>query len=291
MNTSELLKELNTATGLSLSLSEEELAQEETGEKLASLLQNLTDKKEGRDVFLQQFLLGQLSGEDVTAGRLKYHIEKSAVRVLFLIAFKAPYDELSLSVLSSLEAGRDTFVEMDAHHIVMIRQLKNPLSEQEISSMASSVLDALGSEAMQAVRISYDRCVEEFEELQLSYKHTEVALHLGVIFKNGKRIHSYHDLSLEKLMYKIPSEDAREYLADNFSSVDVSALDNEMLSTIKALFYNQLNLADTAKDLYIHRNTLLYRLDKIEKLTGLDLRKFDDAVCCKVAMILSEYVR
>ncbi|MCR4798187.1 MAG: helix-turn-helix domain-containing protein, partial [Lachnospiraceae bacterium] len=117
------------------------------------------------------------------------------------------------------------------------------------------------------------------------------ALHLGVIFKNGKRIHSYHDLSLEKLMYSVPGEDAREYLTDNLSSADISALDNEMRSTIKALFQNQLNLADAAKDLYIHRNTLVYRLDKIEKLTGLDLRKFDDAVCCKVALILSEYTK
>ncbi len=290
MDARELLKQLNDATGLSLSLSQEELAEEGTAERLHALLDGVA-KDQTKDDFFRQLLLGQLSHEDAEAGRIRYHVENGVMRVLFLIAFKSPFDELSLSVLSSLETGSDTLIGMDAHHIVLIRRLRNALSEEEMTSMASSILDALGSEAMQAVRVSYDRCTDSFEDLSGIYKHAEVALHLGVIFKNGKRIHSYHDLSLEKLMYSVPSEDAREYLTDNLSSADISALDNEMLSTIKALFHNQLNLADTAKDLYIHRNTLVYRLEKIEKLTGLDLRKFDDAVCCKVAMILQEYVK
>ena len=290
MNAKDLLEQLNTETGLTLSLSEEDLAETSTSEKLQQLLDGVT-RDRAKDDYFQQFLLGQLSREEAEAGRIRYHIEEAAFRTLFLIAFKAPFDELSLSVLSSLETGSDRLIEMDPHHIVLIRRLRNPLSEDELSGMASSVLDALGSEAMQAVRVSYDRCAEAFDEIPLLYKHAEVALHLGVIFKNGKRIHSYHDLSLEKLMYSVPGEDAREYLTDNLSSADISALDNEMRSTIKALFQNQLNLADTAKDLYIHRNTLVYRLDKIQKLTGLDLRKFDDAVCCKVALILSEYTK
>jgi carbohydrate diacid regulator len=149
----------------------------------------------------------------------------------------------------------------------------------------------VGTEAMAAARVSYDKTVPEFEQLAQSYKHAEVALHLGVTFKNGKRIHSYHDLGLEKLLYRVSTEDAKEYMTENLASFDFSALDNEMRNTIKALFNNQLNLVETAKELYIHRNTLIYRIDKFQKITGLDLRNFDDAIICKVAMILAEYLK
>ena len=198
---------------------------------------------------------------------------------------------MALSVLSSLETGNDTLIKMDPHHVVLIRRSKAVLGESECYEIAASIVDALGTEAMTAARVSFDKTVIEIKQLISSYKHAEVAMHLGVTFKNGKRIHSYHDLGLEKLLYRISMEDAKEYMAENLSNFDFSALDNEMRNTIKALFNNQLNLADTAKELYIHRNTLIYRIDKFQKITGLDLRNFDDAIICKVAMILAEYLK
>lgn len=290
MKTKDLLEKINKETGLEFRLSEEDMVSPETEERLSALLSSVKTP-ENRDYFFQQFLLGQLKSEEVAAGCLKYHIEKSGNRALFLIAFKSPYDEVALSVLSSLETGSDILVEMDQHHIVLIRQSKAPLSEEECYETAASIVDALGTEAMAAARVSYDKSVAEFEELALCYKHAEVAMHLGVTFKNGKRIHSYHDLGLEKLLYRISMEDAKEYMAENLANFDFSALDNEMRNTIKALFNNQLNLAETAKELYIHRNTLIYRIDKFQKITGLDLRSFDDAIICKVAMILAEYLK
>ncbi len=290
MNTKDLLEKLNQETGLTFSLSEDELLKPEAEEQLIQLLSSIKTS-DSRDFFYQQFLLGQLKAEDIAAGCLKYHIEKSVNRSLFLIAFKAPYDEVVLSVLSSLETGNDTIIEMDQHHIVLIRRSKAVLNEEEYHSIAASIVDALGTEAMAAARVSYDKTVSEVEQLSTAYKHAEIALHLGVTFKNGQRIHSYHDLGLEKLLYRISTEDAREYMEENLAAFDFSALDNEMRNTIKALFNNQLNLADTAKELYIHRNTLIYRIDKFQKITGLDLRNFDDAIICKVAMILAEYLK
>ena len=290
MNTRELLEKLNKESGLNFSLPEEELLSPETEEKLSAML-SFVKTVDNRDYFFQQFLLGQLSPEDIASGRLKYHIEKSVNRALFFIAFKSPYDEVALSVLSSLETGSDILVEMDQHHIVLIRQSKAVLNEEECYETAASIVDALGTEAMAAARVSYDKTVPEFEQLAQSYKHAEVAMHLGVTFKNGKRIHSYHDLGLEKLLYRVSAEDAKEYMTENLASFDFSALDNEMRNTIKALFNNQLNLVETAKELYIHRNTLIYRIDKFQKITGLDLRNFDDAIICKVAMILAEYLK
>ncbi|MCR4673765.1 MAG: helix-turn-helix domain-containing protein [Lachnospiraceae bacterium] len=290
MEALELLEKLNRETGLSFSLSKEELENPNITSKLKHVLSSVRGNND-RDFFFQQFLLGQLTSEEISAGRLKFHIEKSVNRVLFLIAFKSPFDEMSLSVLSSLETGNDLLVEMDQHHIVLIRQCRGVLSEEELYKTAASIVDALSTEAMQAVRISYDRMVSEFEQLVSAYKHAEVALHLGVTFKNGKQIHSYHDLGLEKLLYRISMEDAKEYLEENLPAFDFSTLDNEMRSTIKVLFNNQLNIAETAKELFIHRNTLIYRLDKFQKMTGLDLRSFDDAIICKVAMILAEYTK
>lgn len=290
MNTNELLQKLNATTGISFSIPKEDMENPEVHAKLEELLSSANNGTD-RDFYFQQFLLGQLTDEEVEGGRLRFHLEKNANRVLFLIAFKSPFDEMSLSVLSSLETGNDIIVEMDKHHIVVIRQYRSHQSEEDIYNVAASIVDALGTEAMQAVRVSYDKMSSEFRELSLSYKHAEVALHLGVTFKNGKRIHSYHDLGLEKLLYRISLDDAKEYLDENLPSFDFSSLDNEMRSTIKILFNNQLNIADTAKELYIHRNTLIYRLDKFQKLTGLDLRNFDDAIICKVAMILAEYTK
>ena len=290
MDTMDLLKKLNAQTGLSLQLSEEDQNNPEISTKLQDLLHSICGEND-KDFFFQQFLLGQLSSEETAAGRLRFHIEKNVNRVLFLVAFKTPYDDMSLSVLSSLETGNDILVEMDNHHIVLIRQCRNQQSEEDIFKIAASIVDAMGTEAMQAVRVSYDKMTSDFDQLSQSYRHAEVALHLGVTFKNGKRIHSYHDLGLEKLLYRISSEDAKEYLEENLPTFDFSTLDNEMRSTIKALFNNQLNIADTAKELYVHRNTLVYRLDKFQKLTGLDLRNFDDAIICKVAMILAEYTK
>ncbi|MCR5546416.1 MAG: helix-turn-helix domain-containing protein [Lachnospiraceae bacterium] len=290
MEALDLLEKLNRETGISFSLTEDELENPNIISRLQQLLSSVHGHND-RDFFFQQFLLGQLSAEEITSGRLKFHIEKTTNRALFLIAFKSPFDDMSLSVLSSLETGNDILVEMDQHHIVLIRQCRGPLGEEDLYKSAASIVDALSTEAMQAVRISYDRMVTEFEQLVLSYKHAEVALHLGVTFKNGKQIHSYHDLGLEKLLYRISTEDAKEYLEENLPSFDFSTLDNEMRSTIKVLFNNQLNIAETAKELFIHRNTLIYRLDKFQKMTGLDLRNFDDAIICKVAMILAEYTK
>ena len=290
MDTKDLLEKLNQETGLSFQLPEDELSDSNAKEQLMQLLASVKPS-DNRNFFFQQFLLGQLQPEDVTAGCLKYHIEKNIFRTLFLITFKSPYDEMALSVLSSLETGSDTLIEMDPHHIVLIRRSKSNYSDEDLFSIAASIVDALGTEAMAAVRVSYDKTVSEVEQLTLAYKHAEVAMHLGVTFKNGKRIHSYHDLGLEKLLYRISAEDAKEYMTENLSDFDFSALDNEMRNTIKALFNNQLNLADTAKELYIHRNTLIYRIDKFQRITGLDLRNFDDAIICKVAMILAEYLK
>lgn len=290
MDTKELLRELNKETGIPFSLSEEDLENPDFASKIKELLSSFHGGND-RNFYYQQFLLGQLSHEEIEAGRLRFHQEKSANRVLFFIAFKSPHDEMSLSVLSSLASGNDIIIEMDQHHVVLIRQYRGIQSEEDNFATAASFVDALGTEAMQAVRVSYDKMTTEFEQLHLAYKHAEVALHLGVTFKNGKRIHSYHDLGLEKLLYRISNEDAKEYLEENLPAFDFSTLDNEMRSTIKALFNNQLNIAETAKELYIHRNTLIYRLDKFQKLTGLDLRIFDDAIICKVAMILAEYTK
>lgn len=290
MEAKELLEKIKKETGIPFSLDEKELDNPALCDKLRELLSTYHGK-DNKEFFFQQFLLGQLSHEEIEAGRLRFHQEKTSNRVLFFVAFKSPFDEMSLSVLSSLASGNDLFIEMDKHHIVLIRHYRSSPSEEDNYATAASIVDALGTEAMQAVRVSYDKLTTEFEQLQLSYKHAEVALHLGVTFKNGKRIHSYHDLGLEKLLYRISNEDAREYLEENLPSFDFSTLDNEMRSTIKVLFNNQLNIAETAKELYIHRNTLIYRLDKFQKLTGLDLRNFDDAIICKVAMILAEYTK
>lgn len=283
-----LLKKLYNETGFTFEITENTNDEVQTIEKLEQLLHHYPSD-DNRNFFFQQFLLGQLPKEEIVRGLHRFHVEKGTPVVLFLIAFRQPYTKDTISILSSMSSpGADALIKMDETHIAVIRQLKAVASEEEIYEMVASTTDMLGAEAMISARVAFDHTVEDPELLPQSYQHAYLALEIGSLFFASETVLSYHRLGLEKLIFQLPEAACREFLSDHFANFDFKELDNESRSTIQAFLDNGLSIAETSRALYVHRNTLIYRIDKFEKQTGLDIRKFDDAMICKIGLMIAD---
>ena len=277
-----LLEKLYKETGLKLEISEDEV-DDDTSLRLQELLLSVKDHSR-RDLFWQNLLLGQLSREDAILLSHRFHMDMSAPRVLFLVAFSEPTDDIAVSLIKNTLGKRDEYISLDDKNIVIIREVTDIDPKTEACSLSDLIL----TEAMVSPVIVYDKPVTDIYDLASCLKHCEAGLRLGTLLPGDGRVISYGDMSFEKLLYSVDEAAAREFLSESIPQADLFVLDNEMKNTITTLFENELNIADTAKALFIHRNTLVYRLEKFQKQTGLDLKRFDDAVICRTALILSE---
>ena len=284
----DILNELQERSGITFTISDSIYDEETTRQKIEDFL-SFYKSNDTRNNFYVQFLLGNLSEQELSRNIAKYHISKATPWVVFLLCFEKAYDKSTLSILFHLlSPTTDILVEIDEHQIALLRPLQSSLTEDEIRSMALSLIDTLNMEAMLAVHIGYDACVSSFEDLPNSFWNASCAISIGQQFHLTSSYYGYHSLGLHKLIAAIPKEKAKEFLIEEFPDFSFHMLDNEMQTTIHALFTNGLNIAETARCLYLHRNTLVYRLDKFQKLSHLDLRNFDDAVSCKIGMLLSD---
>ena len=282
------LSDLSKKTGISFAITDSSLEDELLLKKLKDMI-TLCEGHDNRDYFFQQCILGQLSSDEIKEGISHFHIDSATYRVLFLIHFKVPYDDVALSILNSLyDPSTTVIIEMDPCHIIFSHQVKKAVSDSEIGEMAKSIADTLSAEAMLSVRVSYDKICDNLFQLASIYQELVVAMQIGQIFYASQSIYGFHDLGLGKLIYQVPREACISYLEDNLSQVDFRGLDAETMNTIHAFFESGLNIAEAARKLFLHRNTLVYRLDKFQKQTGLDIRMFDDAVTCRIGMMLAD---
>ncbi|HAP02857.1 MAG TPA: hypothetical protein DCQ87_02330 [Lachnospiraceae bacterium] len=286
-----LVDELNQETGLDFSL-------KETGDdpkKTAKILTKLIHRYKGTEnsgFFLKQFLLGEIREEEIEEKRVLYHFDTDTCWTVILLTFKQSYEPYMLRMISSLYVpGADRTVEMDPNHLVLVRQLKKEISQDELKEMAQIIVDTLGTEALISVKASYDRCYSDFKELPQSYRNVCSADAIGNLFLESENVYGYHNLGLGKLIYTMPKDKCQEFLQDHLGDFDLSEIDSETRNTIKVFFDCGLSLAETARVLYLHRNTLVYRIEKIEKQCGLDIRKFDDAIIMKIALMMYDYIR
>lgn len=287
----QILQQLETETGISFCVKDSMLDEAETIAKIKDML-SFYQTRDNRNLFLCRFLLGQLSSEEIQNGLQHFCIENNAPRILFLLESRQPYDPTVISVLSNLyAAGADMVVETDTTHIVILRQLKHIPSREAIQQMAFHLIDTLETEAMASFCVSYDDCCAQVYDLPACYQNLHAAMQIGTIFYSSQRIFCYGNLGLGKLLYHLPKEICQNYLKDNFGSLDYKELDEETLHIIHTFFDSGLNIAESSRKLFMHRNTLVYRLEKIEKLLGLDIRKFEDAITCKIGMMLETYLR
>ena len=187
------------------------------------------------------------------------------------------------------EAGCPTAV--DEKSIILVKEVKPGETHEELERTASTILDMLNTEAMTKVHVAFGTVVNEIKEVSRSYKEAKMALDVGKIFYSGKNVVAYAHLGIGRLIYQLPLPLCRMFIKEIFDSKSPDDFDEETLTTINKFFENSLNVSETSRQLYIHRNTLVYRLDKLQKSTGLDLRVFEDAITFKIALMVVKYMK
>ena len=186
---------------------------------------------------------------------------------------------------------RDFITAVDEKSIILVKEVKGNESYDELDKTADVIIDMLSTEAMSAAHVAYGTIVNDIREVSRSYKEAKMALDVGKIFYSNKNVVAYNRLGIGRLIYQLPIPLCQMFIKEIFEGKAPDDLDEETLSTINKFFENSLNVSETSRQLYIHRNTLVYRLDKIQKITGLDLRVFDDAITFKIALMVVKYMK
>ena len=214
-------------------------------------------------------------------------------RIVFIIETKHEKDNNALETLRTLFASKakDFITAVDEKNIIIVKELKTNEGYDEMNQVALTVLDTLNSEAMSKVHIAYGTIVNEIKEVSRSYKEAKMALDIGKIFYGDRNVVSYSKLGIGRLSYQLSMSHCKMFIKEIFDGQNPDDFDEETLTTINKFFENSLNVSEASRQLFIHRNTLVYRLDKIQKNTGLDLRVFDDAITFKIALMVRDYMK
>lgn len=266
------------------------------GKVAVSEIQNLIvayKERFDKNNFIQNLLLDNLLLVDIYNRAKKLHIEVEARRVVYMIETKQEKDLNARELLKTLFATRtrDFITAVDERSIILIHELREDEDYEEVEQVANMMKDMLNSEAMATVRISYGTIVNEIKQVSKSYKEAKMALDVGKIFYSEKRIIAYNTLGIGRLIYQLPISLCEMFMHEVFGDNIPDSLDEETLTTINKFFENNLNVSETSRQLYVHRNTLVYRLEKLQKSTGLDIRKFDDALTFKIALMVVNYMK
>ena len=250
-------------------------------------------EKQDRNSFIQNVLMDNMLLVDIYNRAKKLHIDIEAKRVVYLIETKQEQDSSALELVRTLFAGssRDFITAVDEKNIILVKELKPEEGYETVEQTAKMLLDMLNSEAMSKVRIAYGTMISEIRFLSKSYKEAKMALDVGKIFYEEKSIIAYNTLGIGRLIYQLPIPLCEMFMNEVFGGELPESLDDETLMTINKFFENSLNVSETSRQLYIHRNTLVYRLEKIQKSTGLDVRVFEDALTFRIALMVSNYMK
>lgn len=245
-----------------------------------------------RNIFFQNLLMDNLLLVDVYNRAKKLHIEATALRVVFVVKAGNEKDTAVSELLRgmfSVHAG-DFVTEVDEKNVILVKTLDQTDGYAEIDRIAQSIVDTISAEAMTNVRVAYGTMVQELKDVSKSYKEAMMAMDVGRIFYAQKRVNSYATLGIGRLIYQLPTNLCKLFIDEIFGDTDPGELDEEIVFTAYKFFENNLNVSETSRQLFIHRNTLVYRIEKLEKATGLDVRTFDDALTFKIAMMVYNYM-
>ena len=246
-----------------------------------------------KDNFIKSLLLDNLLLVDIYNRAKKLHIETDMRRVVYLIETKNEKDNTALETVRSLFSGkgRDFITAVDEKNIIIVKELKKTDTYDDLMYTAKMLLDMLNTEAMSRVRVSFGTVVNEIKDISRSYKEAKMALDVGRIFYEDRKVIAYSNLGIGRLIYQLPMSLCKMFIKEIFDGRTPDDFDEETLITINKFFENSLNVSETSRQLYIHRNTLVYRLDKLQKSTNLDLRVFDDAITFKIALMVVKYMK
>ena len=247
-----------------------------------------------KDNFIKNLLLDNLLLVDIYNRAKKLHIDTEAKRVIFIIETSHEKDSVALDNVRNLLGGksRDFVTAVDEKNIIVVKELADRDGSRELEKMAKEMMEILRAESEDdKIHIAYGTVVNDIKEVSKSYKEAKLALDVGKIFFDEKDIVAYSTLGIGRLIYQLPIPLCKMFIKEIFEGKSPDEFDEETLTTINKFFENSLNVSETSRQLYIHRNTLVYRLDKLQKSTGLDLRVFEDAITFKIALMVVKYMK
>ena len=266
------------------------------GKIAVSSIQNLIvayKERFDRNSFFQNLILDNLLLVDIYNRAQKLHIEVECPRIVYLIETKIEKDNSAMELLKSLFSSQngDYITTVDERNIILIKSLSPNDTAETIEQTADMIVDMMNSEAMMNVRVGYGTKVGELREVSKSYKEAKMAMDVGKIFYAEKNVIAYDRLGIGRLIYQLPINMCKIFIEEIFGENVPYEIDDETLTTINKFFENSLNVSETSRQLFIHRNTLVYRIEKLQKSTGLDIRVFDDALTFKIALMVVNYMK
>ncbi len=245
-----------------------------------------------KNSFFQTLLLDNMLLVDIYNSAKRLHIDTAQQRCVFVVEPVTPRKNDLIGMIRELfytEAG-DHVTAVDDDRVVVIKALAGDDGQDSLEETARMLVDMAGSEAMSDVRVSYGTIAEDIEGVSKSFREAKMALDVGKIFYPMMRTISYGTLGVGRLIYQLPVDLCRTFIKEIFGDNTPEEIDGEILATVDKFFENNLNVSETSRQLYIHRNTLLYRIEKLQKATGLDIRVFDDALTLKIALMVVNYM-
>ena len=266
------------------------------GKMAAFQIQNLLvayKERFDKDNFIKNLLLDNLLLVDIYSRAKKLYIPVDAQRVVLIIECSAGREDNILEQMRPVfgNNNRDFITAVDENNVIIVKALTENDEMKEIEHYTANLIEWLETEGYSESRISYGTIVQEIKEVSRSYKEAKMAMGVGKIFFDERRVIAYSELGIGRLIYQLPIPLCKMFIREIFGGKSPDDFDEETLTTISKFFENSLNVSETSRQLFIHRNTLVYRLDKLQKSTGLDLRVFEDAITFKIALMVVKYMK
>ena len=246
-----------------------------------------------RNNFFQNLLLDNLLLVDIYNRAKKLHIEATAPRAVYLVETKLEKDSIVTELLKgmfSTQSG-DYITAVDETSVIIIKSVEADAEHEDLMAVADTIVAMINAEAMLNVKVAFGTVVQELKDVSKSYKEAKLALDVGKIFYAEKSVVAYSTLGIGRLIYQLPINLCKIFIDEIFGDNLPLNFDDETLTTINKFFDNNLNVSETSRQLFVHRNTLVYRIEKIQKTTGLDLRNFEDALTFKIALMVVNYMK
>lgn len=250
------------------------------------------EEKHDRATFVKNIISDNILLGDIYVRARELHFPTEASRAVFLVRQIGQSDPAVVDLIQSQfpDKQSDFVLSLNEHDVAVIKSLTDSADAKELYKIAAQIQELLEQELHLKCVIGIGTIVGHLRDLARAYKEAGVAIEVGKVFNTDLAIINYENLGIGRLIYQLPTTLCEMYLQEVFKKNPIDALDQETLFTINKFFENNLNVSETARKLFVHRNTLVYRLEKIKKLTGLDLREFDDAITFKVALMVKKYL-
>lgn len=286
------LAELKRITGITMDVTADSPEEAEQALTQIRCLCTAYREKYNKAHFLQGLMTGGIPAYDIAERGARLHINPDEQRILFLLEAKE-IDETVMEILKSLfPAQTKTYlVPVTERTVAVLRPVRSGESEKDSRRIARMIVDTLNTEALVQIRLSYSFLFDSLTDLPEAFRETSLALRVGRLFYSEQTVFPYNELGIGRLIYQLPVSLCESFLKEIFGADIPNSFDEETLGTVNRFFQNNLNIAETSRQLHMHRNTLIYRLDQIEKHTGLDIRLFEDAMTFRIAIMVLNYLQ